>query len=134
DRGTFSTPCMTALGVRAVDCTLNEIRYPLDVVQQERISALIVAAEAKALKRKTKSAKGAEVVCARPSCRNRFTPRRRDQHTCGTARCRQWRSRQQRTKNLTVARRRGPSGGDARNRENGPGKTGPGEGHWCTSG
>jgi hypothetical protein len=124
-RGQFLTPAMAELSIEAVDCVLNGAGYP-DPSIQEMVSALIVAAETRSVVRITprRNSAKAEVVCARPSCRNQFISRRRDQHTCGTARCRQWWSRQQRTKNVTVARRRAPSGGDTGNREYGPANTG----------
>jgi hypothetical protein len=125
-RGQFLTPAMSELAIPAVDCFLSKDGLP-SIAVQEAVSRLIVAAEARTAVYffpRRKPAK-AEMVCARPSCRNQFTPRRRDQHTCGTARCRQWWSRQQRTKNVTVAQRRGGGGGDTGNREYGPVNTGP---------
>jgi hypothetical protein len=82
-RGRFLTPCMAAYGVPPADCSLNEAGYPATRAVQEQISALIVAAEARtavSITSRRKPAK-AEVVCARPSCRNLFTPRRKDQRT-----------------------------------------------------
>jgi hypothetical protein len=119
---------MRALGVPGVrfeatnvdlyDYLLSQLGYP-PVEVQEAISRKIIAAEAR------RPVTGPELKCARPSCRNKFVPRRRDQRTCGTARCRQWWSRQQRTRNVTVARRRGGGSGDTGNREYGPVNTGP---------
>jgi hypothetical protein len=109
----FVTPAMVALGIRPVKVELYEPGYPpVDV--QEIISAKIVAAEEATAKKPAKPA--AEVKCARPSCRNMFVRRRRDQHTCGTPRCRAWWSRQGR-KNVIVARRRSGGGGGAEKRE-----------------
>ena len=118
---TFATPCMATHGIEPVVCTLDKNGLP-SVAVQEMVSTLIVAAEARtavAIIPRRKSAK-TEVVCARPSCRNQFTPRRKDQHTCGTTRCRQWWSRQQRTKNVTVATGWGGGGGGTGNREYAP--------------
>lgn len=96
----FQTPAMRALGIPAVTCTLNEAGYP-SVAVQEQIAALIGQAEAEA--------NPVDVPCANPRCSNRFTPWRRDQVTCGTARCRKWLSRQA---NVTVPRRPGKGTGD----------------------
>ena len=113
---------MAAYGIEAVECVLNEAGYPAEIAVQEQISFFIIATEAKTTS--SPPTRSVEKKCARSSCRNQFTPRRRDQHTCGTPRCRQWWSRQQRTKNLTVARGWGGGGGDTRNRESGPANTG----------
>lgn len=111
----FRTPVMARLGVAAVECVLSEVGYPGAVVQDEIARKIVLAEQVSA----PKPAR-AEIKCGRPGCGNRYMPHRRDQVTCGSARCRQWWSRRQRTSNVTVARRPTSGTRDAGNREYSP--------------